>query len=204
MGKPRQKLFSSGAEAQVFVAEWGGKPALVKKRVEKRYRAPALDLMLRSRRTRKEAKALRAARQGGVPCPELYFEGEFELVLQRLEGKLLSRKNKITAAEARQAGGILAGLHAIGITHGDFSTSNLIGCKDGAVSVIDFGLCETGQGIEQKADDLIVFEKSVQDGALAASFRKGYAKVAGASCSKGVFERAEKILARARYSSATQ
>jgi len=198
----KEKFFANGAEASVYETEWNGKRALVKRRIEKKYRAPALDATLRKRRTRKEAKALRSTRQNGVACPELFLEGEFELVMQKLEGTLLSRKQGIDGSEAFEAGRILAGLHKSGIVHGDFSTSNLLAGRDGKVYVIDFGLCEMTNGLEQQADDVIVFEKSVSDCKLAQEFRRGYK--AGAGQAEKVFDRTKKILLRARYSAATQ
>ncbi len=194
---------------------FGGRPALRKTRAPKKYRASELDEMLRTRRTRREAKALRVARENLVPAPELFLEneGKCELVLQKLEGVLLSRK-KISCAEARQAGEILAKLHSAGIVHGDFSTSNLMAARQKAsekqrIFVIDFGLAEFSRELEQRADDAIVFEKSLSElrggergespEKLADCFRSGYASRAGIGEARKVFGRMAQILQRARY-----
>lgn len=191
-------IFAKGAEAEVRETVFQGKPALSKKRLRKHYRVAGLDSALRSRRTRREAKALRVARENGVPCPELFLENDEknELVIERLEGVLLSRK-KSSCGEARQAGEVLARLHYAGIAHGDFSTSNLMSVR-GKVFVIDFGLSEFSRELEQRADDAIVFEKSVENAELAQCFRRGYA--ARAPDAPKVFERMKQILSRARYS----
>lgn len=209
MREKRVKLVvGKGAEAELFEAEWNARPALRKIRASKSYRAPALDLALRRKRTRREAKALRVARENGVPVPELFFENEekFELVVEKLEGVLLSRK-KVSLEEAERAGEILAKLHAAGIVHGDYSTSNLIAAdkksgkqnKAGKVFAIDFGLSEFSRSVEERADDAIVFEKSLDNAALAQGFRHGYSRGAGVGEAETIFSRMKQILSRARY-----
>ena len=195
------RLIGKGAEAELRESTWNGRPALSKKRVAKKYRVAALDYSLRKRRTRREAKCLRIARENGVPAPELFFENEekFELLLEKLDGTLLSRK-KISSKEAWQAGEVLAALHSAGIAHGDYSTSNLMavkGAKKG-VFVIDFGLSELTNSLEERADDAIVFEKSLDNEPLAKSFRQGYLKKAGNE-GQLIFARGKQILSRARY-----
>ena len=191
------KQFSKGAEAELFETEFRGKLALRKIRLKKKYRVIALDLTLRKRRTRREAKALRIARENSIPSPELFFENEKrnEIIIEKLDGALLSA-TKIDCLQARQAGVILGKLHNAGMVHGDFSTSNLINVG-GRVFVIDFGLCEFSRELEQRADDAIVFEKSVENGKLVKCFRQGYASACKES--EKVFERMTRILSRARY-----
>lgn len=197
MGGKISGIFGKGAEAEVRETVFNGRPALRKTRLQKKYRIRQLDAMLRARRTRREAKALRIARENGVPCPELFLEDnrKNELVIEKLEGILSSRK-KLSCAEARQAGEILARLHNAGIIHGDFSTSNLMNVG-GRVFVIDFGLSEFSRELEQRADDAIGFEKSVEGPEPLRCFRKGYAGLA--LDSKNVFARMRQILSRARY-----
>lgn len=198
------KLVGKGAEAELLEGKWNGQPALRKIRVAKKYRVAALDYSLRKRRTRREAKCLRIARENSVPVPELFLENEekFELVIEKLEGVLLSRK-KVSRREAEQAGEVLAQLHCAGVVHGDYSTSNLMCVKSfkggSRVFAIDFGLSELTKNLEDRADDAIVFEKSLEEGALAHSFRKGYLRGAGASQAQTLFSRSKQILSRARY-----
>ncbi len=198
-----EKLFGKGAEAELLESKWNGRQALHKIRVAKKYRVPSLDHSLRKRRTRREAKCLRIARESGVPVPELFLENEekFELVIEKLNGTLLSRK-KVSSKEAEQAGEVLAQLHLVGIIHGDYSTSNLMSVKNSSgerVFAIDFGLAELNKNVEQRADDAIVFEKSLDEPSLSKAFRKGYLRKAGASQGQAVFSRATQILSRARY-----
>lgn len=199
------KLVGKGAEAELRKTVWNGRQAALRKtRVAKKYRVAALDYSLRKRRTRREAKCLRIARENSVSVPELFLENEekFELVIGKLEGVLLSRK-KVSRKEAEQAGEVLAKLHCAGIVHGDYSTSNLMSVKSSKggnkIFAIDFGLAELSKNLEERADDAIVFEKSLDDASLSQCFRKGYARKAGASEAQAVFSRTKQILSRARY-----
>ena len=199
----KEKLVGKGAEAELRQTVYNSRPALRKIRVPKKYRVEALDNSLRKRRTRREAKCLRVAHENGVPVPELFLEneGKFELVVEKLDGVLLSRKT-ISSQEAEQAGELLAKLHHAGVVHGDYSTSNLLSVgsgKNSRVFAIDFGLAEITNNVEERADDVIVFEKSLDNPVLEGSFRAGYLHKAGANDAQTVFSRTKQILSRARY-----
>lgn len=202
--KGARKPFSKGAEAELFPDSWYGRKALLKVRKRKEYRHPVLDLNLRGRRARREAKVLRVARAAGVKCPELFFEDEknFSLTIEFLNGNLLSRVGKISQEHAREAGAQLAKLHSAGIAHGDYSASNLLATPNG-ICVIDFGLAEFTSNVEELAGDVLLFEKSLQTqslgnaGELVAEFRKAYSR--NFPRSKEVFSRVRMIAARARY-----
>jgi len=194
------KKAGGGAEATLYETTFEGKPALAKKRLPKKYRHPVLDERLRSRRTRQEAKILRAAKQE-ANVPELYAETRYELIESRVEGVLLRKRleKKGGGNECAEAGRQLALLHCAGIVHGDYSTSNVL--VGGKVTVIDFGLGSFSREIEKRAEDVLLFRKSLEarEDELFPRFAEGYAAVLGGKEAQGVLERADAIISRARY-----
>jgi Kae1-associated kinase Bud32 len=200
-------MLARGAEAKVFHTTYDGEPALAKRRLPKAYRLAALDNTIRKQRTRREAKILRAARAAGAKCAELLKEDEqnCELLLKEVEGTLLSREKTIAPKQAFEAGLQLALLHDAGIVHGDYTTSNLI--ADGnLVTVIDFGLGEFSNAAEEKATDVLLFEKSIagraNEPALRSHFEKAY--LLHARNGHATLKRVKAIYARMRYASQSQ
>ncbi len=202
------KAFATGAEAVLYETTFDGRKALLKVRGEKPYRVKELDALLRRQRTRREAKALRAARSAGVNCAELLSDDEEknELTLLKSSGVLLSREKKISEKQARQAGEQLAKLHNAGIVHGDFTTSNLMADASGNVVVIDFGLSEFSASEEDRATDVLLFEKSLggltNEKHLTAAFESGYSSLC--KDHPKVFGRLKQVIARGRYVSSRQ
>ena len=151
-----------GAEADISVAEG----RLVKERVGKGYRIPALDVRLRRQRTRREAKNMETAAAIGVRVPRLYKADErrFTLEMEYVPGEILKdvfERGERIGELSRQVGESLRRLHDGGLVHNDLTTSNLILGKDG-VYVIDFGLAFHTDRLEDQAMDLVVFRKSIQ------------------------------------------
>lgn len=209
------KLVGKGAEGELYLINWEGKKSVEKIRVSKAYRHPTLDSRLRKRRTAREAKILRSAQAMRAHCPQLYSELEESntLVIQWIDGQVLSRyfeSPKTSLAEEKgfmaQAGTILAKLHGAGIVHGDFTTSNLMVDVDGKVYVIDFGLSEFSKGIEEKAIDLLLFEKSLAPTGRATILFKEFfnAYLAVDKQAQQVMERAKLIFSRGRYQQRAQ
>ncbi|MFA5246376.1 MAG: KEOPS complex kinase/ATPase Bud32 [Candidatus Micrarchaeia archaeon] len=170
-------LLSKGAEGYVSETLFLKNPAVVKERKSKRYRIAQIDSPLRLSRTLSEAKMLCAAKQAGVLCPLVLFvdSQRMRIVLQKLRGNLLSRSSKgIRSKNAKNAGELLGLLHSAGICHGDYTTTNLMLCKDG-LYVIDFGLSGFSLRIEDYATDLLLYKKSVP-AAEFSGFLSGYKK----------------------------
>jgi Kae1-associated kinase Bud32 len=208
-------IIGKGAEAQIYTAQWEGRKAVRKVRIQKAYRHPQLDARLRKRRTAREAKILRAAFEAQVKCPQLYceLESQNELVIQWIDGSLASRllpeKGKLLDKHLnwmRQAGNNLAKLHTAGIVHGDYTTSNIMVDSNGIVQVIDFGLSEHNNGVEEKAIDVLLFQRSLAGTSdpekLFEVFWQAYSVVDKQS--QLVMERAKKILSRGRYQQKAQ
>jgi len=201
------EVIARGAEAKVFRTTYDGQPALAKRRLPKAYRLAALDNAIRRQRTRREAKILRAARAAGVNAAELFKEDEdnCELLLKEIKGTLLSREKTIAPKQAHEAGVQLAALHNAGLVHGDYTTSNLM--ADGnAITVIDFGLGEFSNAAEEKATDVLLFEKSIggrkNEQALEREFEKAY--LLHARDGPATLQRVKAIYARMRYASQSQ
>lgn len=190
-----------GAEATV--TEEGA--TVRKKRLKKKYRDVQLDALLRSRRTRREARILRKAKAAGAPVPELLDEDEkkCELQLERVPGALMARLVEDDAPDLEElstaAGAALAKIHAAGIVHGDYSTSNIIASGGTtAVTVIDFGLASFSESIEERAEDVLLYRKSLREKqTLFKQFCEAYERQFPVGAS--VVRRAEGILKRARY-----
>jgi Kae1-associated kinase Bud32 len=187
------KLLASGAEAEVYCTTLLGRSAVVKRRVEKKYRIKALDEALRATRTRQEARLLHAAKLCGVRCPVVYGIADYELTVELVRGRLL--RNALGNGTLRLAGAELAKLHAGNIAHGDFTTANVIVMRSG-VCLFDFGLGAFSSDVEDKAVDLLTMKASLSDAMLFGAFLAGYSEY---EKSKEVEKRMEEIEKRGRY-----
>ncbi|MFB6168182.1 MAG: bifunctional N(6)-L-threonylcarbamoyladenine synthase/serine/threonine protein kinase [Haloferacaceae archaeon] len=189
-----------GAEATVAVEG----DRVVKTRVAKSYRHPALDERLRRERTRAEARLTSEARRAGVPTPLVrdVDPAEGRIVFGRVgDGDLA---DALTPERARQMGEHLAALHGAGLVHGDPTTRNARVAADEAdrLWLIDFGLGGHSGHVEDHAMDLHVFAGSVagtagEDAARAAR----EAALAGyrAAGDEAVLGRLDAVESRGRY-----
>jgi N6-L-threonylcarbamoyladenine synthase/protein kinase Bud32 len=188
-----------GAEAIVTFSHGG---EAVKRRVAKRYRVPSLDNRLIQERTRAEARLIAAARRGGVPTPVMHDITGDTIVMELVTG--LSLTEILTPTHVREAGSVVGRLHTASITHGDLTTSNIIIRDDDGKSIlIDFGLAQVTQEIEQRGVDIHVFFQTLASTVperaeeLIKEFEKGYTKTfAGAA---EVIAREHEIELRGRY-----
>jgi serine/threonine-protein kinase len=88
---------------------------------------------------------------------DFYYEGEFHLVIEYLNGETLLAASPRTPfpeqqviAWGRQLLDTLSYLHAAGIVHRDVNPKNIMLCSDGAVKLIDFG---TAKNIKNGDED---------------------------------------------------
>jgi N6-L-threonylcarbamoyladenine synthase/protein kinase Bud32 len=198
-----------GAEAVVTVAPratGGGSGAndrsrVIKRRVPKGYRHPALDERLRRERTVAEARLTSEARRRGVPSPVVrdVDVAETTLTFDHVGDSDLAAA--LTPARARTVGAHLATLHGAGIVHGDPTVRNVRVGAD-RLFLIDFGLGYHSGHVEDHAMDCHVFEGSVRgtaatDDATAAlsAFEAGYLDAGDES----VVSRLREIEGRGRY-----
>ncbi|MEM4389197.1 MAG: KEOPS complex kinase/ATPase Bud32 [Candidatus Micrarchaeia archaeon] len=195
-----ERLIAWGAEAEVYVTSLFGEKVVVKRRARKAYRIPEIDIPLRRARTRREALLLHKAKLAGVSAPLVRQLGDYEIWMTIVKGKLL--RDALPGLDARRArevleaaGRALAKLHANGIVHGDFTPANIVVGKD--VTVIDFGLGEFSNRLEDKAVDLLLMKKGLADEKLFRAFLRGYAR-AGEKASAAL-ARMREVEKRGRY-----
>jgi Kae1-associated kinase Bud32 len=152
-------IIAQGAEAILRKQE----NSVVKERVAKDYRVPALDAKLRKSRTRKEAKILEKLQQMNFPSPRLrkMDDAQMNLVMDFIPGKQVKEVlNDSPALLAREIGRKVGILHANDIIHADLTTSNMI--QNSEVHFIDFGLSFVSKKAEDKAVDLHLLDRALE------------------------------------------
>jgi Kae1-associated kinase Bud32 len=153
------KLLSEGAESKVFETMIFGIRVVVKVRGVKRYRVEALDEQLRRTRTKKEARAMYRAYRHGVSTPRLLGVGKFSLYMEMMPGVMLKDIEGNTA-DYGKIGRLLAAMHNANVVHGDFTPANIL-MNRGSPTVIDFGLSDVSDSLEDKATDLYLMKRAV-------------------------------------------
>jgi TP53 regulating kinase-like protein len=201
------KLIKKGAEADIYLTSWNGNKSILKLREKKDYRNPTLDRRIREHRTIHESSIMSDVKSFGVCSPLVYYVDTkmCKIYMQHMKGKLvrdLSNQKVIKACE--DIGKIVGKLHKNGIMHGDLTTSNFLSMKN-KVFVIDFGLAQRTDKIEDHAIDLRLF-KEILNSAHAdimekswAGFLKGYKKIIGFSRHNCVLSQVSVIESRGRY-----
>lgn len=201
-------LIARGAEAEVRLGYFMGLRAVYKVRVRKEYMHPKLDALLRSRRTRREARVMVAAKSAGASVPRVYavFPTAGLIVMEYIEGPRLkdvfTRDPGLGIRLSREAGRILGLIHSAGVVHGDYTTSNLIYTGD-SLYAIDFGLADFSESVEERAVDVHLYRRSLESAHARHAakafkeFREGYAETAPSPGE--VLARAEEIRLRGRY-----
>ena len=188
------KTIGRGAEATLYSTTFKGKPVVTKKRLQKKYRHPALDARLRKNRTRREERVLQRLNEKGVSAPH-FIDAKGTQVVFSFEKGVVAKNAKLSNAILGEIARQLALMHDAGVAHGDFTTSNIL--IDGAkAKIIDFGLSSFTQSIEDFATDLVLFEKTVSPKEFAA-FLKAYAK--RKKNPRAVLARFREIKQRGRY-----
>ncbi|HLD62784.1 MAG TPA: KEOPS complex kinase/ATPase Bud32 [Candidatus Norongarragalinales archaeon] len=188
------KTIGRGAEATLYSTTFKGKPVVTKKRLQKKYRHPALDARLRKNRTRREERVLQRLNEKGVSAPH-FIDAKGTQVVFSFEKGVVAKNAKLSNAILGEIARQLALMHDAGVAHGDFTTSNIL--IDGAkAKIIDFGLSSFTQSVEDFATDLVLFEKTVSPKEFAA-FLKAYAK--RKKNPRAVLARFREIKQRGRY-----
>jgi Kae1-associated kinase Bud32 len=187
------RMISEGAEGRVFETSIFGQKAIVKVRQAKAYRIPKLDVELRKSRTKREARAMQRACEAGVRVPMLIGLGEFSIYMEKMPGILL--KDKKDGISYEKLGEMLAKMHTAHVIHGDFTPANIM-INGSELCVIDFGLSEISESMENKALDLLLMKRSIPNAAYA-KFQSAYVK--NYANSKQILTRLADIEQRGRY-----
>ena len=181
------RLIKKGAEADIYLTTWNGRKSILKIRKRKEYRNEILDNRIRALRTIREAKMISEVKSFGVNTPLVYFvdQNKFEIYLQFVSGDLVrDLPSKMIIKICEKIGKILGTLHKNGIMHGDVTTSNFI-LASNQLTILDFGLAQRTEKIEDHAIDLRLFKEVLNSAHVAivnqawSSFLRGYGKIVG-------------------------
>ena len=162
----KEKLIYKGAEASLFYGHWFGREVIFKYRIPKEYRLEELDKKIRTERTLSEGKALIKIKRYGLNVPQVYEidAQNSTLIMKFIEGEKL--KNILENLSENQKdkyfkkiGRDIAILHKNGHIHGDITTSNIIITNEEDIFLIDFGLHEYSDTVEDKSVDLHLFKR---------------------------------------------
>jgi TP53 regulating kinase-like protein len=162
----KEKLIHKGAEASLYIGRWFDKKVIFKHRIPKKYRLEEIDNKIRIERTLNEGRALIKVKNYGINVPQVYEidPQNATIIMRYIEGEKL--KNIIDTLDTikkekffKDIGSMVAILHKNGHVHGDITTSNLIVSKKETIFLIDFGLHEYSDTIEDKSVDLHLFKR---------------------------------------------
>ena len=205
-------LFKKGAEASLYLADWHERRVIIKVRIPKKYRPPALDEQIRSYRTVHEPQLMHEAKAAGVPTPLIYMVNvpESSITMEYVEGQQIKQVlNNVSKAERHdlcvKIGESIARLHAQGLIHGDLTTSNIILNPEGKLFFVDFGLGEKNIELEAQGVDLHLMKQALQSThylfweECLRSVLCGYTSVLGVEVAEKVYEKIREIERRGRY-----
>ena len=213
MGEINQPmLIKKGAEASLYLANWHGRKVIIKKRLPKGYRLPALDEQIRTYRTIHEPQLMHEAKRAGVPTPTIFLVDikNATIIMEFIEGAQIKKLLSDVSESSRQSlcekiGELIGKLHKHGIIHGDLTPSNMIRSSEGKIFFVDFGLGEKTRELEARGVDLHLMKRALQsthfkyaDKCFSAVI-KGYSSVFDAGTVKAVLEKIREIERRGRY-----
>ncbi len=205
------KLIYKGAEAEIYLQDWHGDLAIRKARIAKPYRVQELDESIRRTRTAHEANMMHEARKLGVPVPAIqHIDPESTtLIMDYIKGPTLKEELYRLSMSGRRERcnslGVLLGLmHEGGVVHGDMTISNVLS-EDGKLFIIDFGLGDFSNEIEDKGVDLLLLNRAMKSTHytfhtfLFNAFLKGYTKAVGKRVGGETLHKMREIEKRGRY-----
>ena len=196
------ELIYRGAEAELWKSEFLGIPVVIKRRIKKAYRHPELDKKIIEKRMKNEARMLILARSV-VKTPHVldYRPTNKEIVIEWINGEkvrdtLYRGDNVKTLGE--KMGETVRKMHDAGIIHNDLTTSNFL--WDGRdLWLIDFGLAERSERLEDKATDLVVFKRMLKASHWEVFDEVWSAFINGYRADNNILERVDEIEKRAKY-----
>ena len=208
----RQMLLKKGAEASLYIAEWHERKVVIKTRIPKKYRPPALDEQIRTYRTVHEPQLMHEAKAAGVPTPLIYMVNvpEASITMEYVEGQQIKQLlNKAPQGRRHELcvaiGELIGKLHRQGLIHGDLTTSNMILNPEDKIFFVDFGLGEKNTEVEAQGVDLHLMKRALQSTHYQfweECFKNvmcGYSSVLGVETAEKVYEKIREIERRGRY-----
>jgi TP53 regulating kinase-like protein len=152
---------AQGAEAILYK----DKDKILKDRISKSYRIPEIDVKLRKERTKTEARILHNLLRAGLNVPRVLKvnEAKSAIELELIAGtKIRDYLDKTKDVHLfKQIAEQTEIMHNSGIVHGDLTTSNMI-LKNNKVYLIDFGLSDHTDRLEDKAVDLHLLKECLK------------------------------------------
>jgi TP53 regulating kinase-like protein len=201
------KLLKKGAEADIYLTQWGDSRAILKVRKTKKYRNSILDAKIRKQRTIKESQTISEVKSFGIPTPLVYYVDlkKASITMQEIPGKPVHDLPDSKIIELSKEIGRLVGImHKNGMMHGDLTTSNFI-LYENKVYVIDFGLSQKTIKAEDHAVDLRLI-KEILNSAHAKimesswkNFLSGYKSIVGSTNYAKITNLVSVIESRGRY-----
>lgn len=162
----KKDLISMGAEAYLYEGKWFERHVIFKQRIPKEYRLKKLDDKIRIKRTLNEARALIKIKKYGINVPQVFEINTVSMIviMQYIEGdKLRAILDRLSNEQKeryfKKLGNFIALLHQNGHIHGDITTSNVIITPQEDLFLIDFGLHEYSDSIEDKSVDLHLLKR---------------------------------------------
>jgi Kae1-associated kinase Bud32 len=205
------RLIYKGAEAEIYLENWHGQLVIRKSRVVKPYRIAELDEAIRRSRTSHEAAMMQEVRKLGVPVPIIQHidPDSWTLIMEYIRGPTLKEElyrlpMRQKQSRCRNLGEILGLMHEGGAVHGDLTISNVLS-QDGKLFMIDFGLGDFSDQIEDKGVDLVLLNRAIKSTHYAfhiplfKAFLKGYSNVVGQTSGKEALRKMREIERRGRY-----
>ncbi len=205
------ELIYKGAEAYLYKARFLGTQVIVKYRLPKPYRDPLLDKRIRRDRTVLEARIIARVKELGIPTPTILMVDPYRsiIIMEYIEGKRLKElidniNIEIIEKYVREIGKNVGIMHGAGIVHGDLTTSNII-IRENTPYVIDFGLSQYSNELEDQGVDVHLFLRSLESthpryaDRLFRVFIDGYEEAVGSHRKKLVLDKVNEIRMRGRY-----
>jgi len=203
------RMIKKGAEAELYLIDFLGLPAILKKRVPKPYRARELDDYIRETRTSHEVTMMFHARMCGVPVPAIYDVDPEEgvIIMEYVPGptlKELALRGYDVAPLFRLVGFYIGKMHLNHIVHGDLTPANIIVPEAEKPFFIDFGLAERTGELEAIGTDVHLMLRALESThynkvkEFFEEFLRGYREVVGAKV-EDVLRKVQEIRRRGRY-----
>jgi TP53 regulating kinase-like protein len=205
----RGQMIKKGAEAELYLIDFFGLPAILKKRIPKPYRAKELDDYIRRTRTSHEVTMMFHARTCSVPVPAIYDVDPDEgvIIMEYIPGptlKELALKGYDVALLFRLVGLYVGKMHINSIVHGDLTPANVVVPEAGKPFFIDFGLAERTGELEAIGTDVHLMLRALESThynkvrEFFEEFLRGYREVMG-SRTDSILKKVQEIRRRGRY-----
>lgn len=206
------KLVKKGAEANLYISEWGSVKVIIKRRIPKKYRVAELDKKIRNYRTIHEAEYLSLARKYGVPTPIIISIDNSSniIVMEYIEGQRIKeffeKVDEISKKMiCKQIGNQIGKLHKNNLIHGDLTSSNMIISDQEKIYFLDFGLSFHSNEYEDMGVDLHLLKRALfsthykDANRCYSAIRTGYIQEVGKKMADRVFKKTQQIERRGRY-----